>query len=463
METMVKKHRHRRKPKLRMFDYRTALPLAGVCLALCSFSSPAMGQEEASAREASIELGLGHTDNVNRNADELDSDIGRLSVGFAGRSDRRWLKTAIAGDLEYLKYGADELPVDDEVLGSVDGTLVAQLVPDRVRWDFGLSYGQVRINPAGVVGPLNRQSITSFSTGPQVTIPLAARTSLQISGFISEQKFEETTELDGRITAARLGLERQITPVTQLTLAVDVSETEYDLDSQTYDFETLSLEYRRELATGEALASIGRGSVEIDGNSEPTTVAQLLWKRAVGARSTIEICVGREITDAGDAFTGAGVAVGCPGDVAGISSASRTTRSREQETISTTSPFVRAGGSLSFLWENEMGNFRATFSLLQDRFKEESTFDNDSTAIELSGSREFARHWRAELTARLWVQDFSELGEKNEDQSVGLSVSRLLSRDMYLSLSYDQNRRVGGIGEYDENVFFLSVGREFGR
>jgi hypothetical protein len=448
---------------MRRFNQRTAFASTGICLALCIVVSPALAQQETFAPEASIELGVGHTDNVNRDADELDSDIGRLSVGFAVRSDRRWLQTAVAGDLEYLKYSADEVSVDDEVLGSVDGTLVVLIVPDRVQWDFGLNYGQARVDALGPVGPLNRQAVTSFSTGPQITIPLAERTSLQASGLISEQSFEERTDLDGRRTAARLGLERQIDPVTRLTFAFDVSETEYDLDSLAYEYETLSLEYRRELATGEAIASIGRGSVEIGGNSEPTTVAQLLWKRAVGARSKIEICVGREITDAGDAFAGAGVAAGCPGDIGGMSSASRTTRSREQGTISTTSPFVRGGGSVTFLWDNEVANFRATFSLSQDRFEEISTFDNDSTAVELSGSREFARHWRAAVGARLWVQDFNEVGEKNEDQSVSLSVSRRLSGNMRLSLSFEQIRRDGGVDPFDSNEYFLSLGRDFGR
>lgn len=454
---------HRLMRNMRRFNQRTAFASAGVCLALCVVVSPALGQEQVFKPEASIELSVGHTDNVNRDADELDSDIGRLSVGFSGRSDRRWLQSAVAGDLEYLKYSADELSVDDEVLGSVDGKLAVLIVPDRVQWDFGLNYGQARIDSLGPVGPLNRQTVTSFSTGPQITIPLAERTSLQASGLISEESFEERPDLDARRTAARLGLERQITPVTQLTLAVDVSEIEYDLDSLAYDYETFSLEYRRELATGEALASIGRGSVEIDGDSEPTTVAQLLWKRAIGARSKIEICVGREITDAGNAFAGAGVAVGCPGDVGDVSSVSRTTRNREQGTIPTTNPFVREGGSVSFIWDSALGDLRATFSLSQDRFEEDSTLDNDSTAVELSGSRDFARHWRTAVSARLWVQDFDDIGEKNEDYSVGLSVSRLLSDNMWLSLSFERNRRDGGVDPYDSNEYFLSLGRSFGR
>ncbi|MEQ9562902.1 MAG: hypothetical protein RLN69_10300, partial [Woeseiaceae bacterium] len=224
---------------------------------MCVVASLATAQEEPSKPQGSIEIGLGHTDNLNRDANELESDIGVLGVGFAGQTDRRWLRAALAGDVQYRRYQAEE--DDNEVLGSVDGALELQFVPDRVEWDFSVAYGQVRIDPLGAVGPSNRQSTTSFSTGPQFALPLGDRTILQIGGSISDQSFEVTEDLDGRSTDARLGLERRINPVTQLTLALEGSEIEYDLDDQTHDIATLSLEYRRELASGEAFASIGRG------------------------------------------------------------------------------------------------------------------------------------------------------------------------------------------------------------
>jgi hypothetical protein len=429
---------------------------------LCIVASLATAQDEPSKPEGSIELGIGHTDNLNRDANELESNIGMLGVGFAGRTDRRWLRAALAGDIEYRTYEADEN--DDEVLGSIDAALELHAVPDRVQWDFSVAYGQVRVDPLGAVGPSNRQRTTSFSTGPQVALPLGDRTFLQIGATISDQSFEVTDDLDGRSTDARLGLERRINPVTHLTLALEGSEIEYDLDDQTHDIATLSLEYRRELASGEAFASIGRGEVKInDEDAEPVTVGQLVWKRAVGARSRIEICAGQEITDAGSAFTDAGVAIGCPGTLSSLASVARTTDNREEGTVATQNPFVRAGGSFSFLVDSALGDFRATFSLAQDRFEDDSTYDNDSTIFEVSGSRDFAHHWRAELTARLWVQDYLELDDKNEDQNVRFSLSRLLARGMRLTLSYEQSRRDGGVGPFDAHDYFLTFGRDFGR
>jgi hypothetical protein len=101
--------------------------------------------------------------------------------------------------------------------------------------------------------------------------------------------------------------------------------------------------------------------------------------------------------------------------------------------------------------------------LAQDRFEDDSTYDNDSTIFEVSGSRDFAHHWRAELTARLWVQDYLELDVKNEDQNVRVSLSRRLARGMRLTLSYEQSRRDGGVGPFDAHDYFLTFGRDFGR
>lgn len=434
----------------------------GAGLLLCLVVSLATAQDEPSRPEGSIDLGLGHTDNLNRDAAELESDIGVLGVAYAGSTDRRWLRAALAGDVEYRRYHADE--DDDEVIGSIDGALELHAVPDRVQWDFFASYGQVRIDPLGAVGPSNRQRTTTFSTGPQFALPLGGRTLLQLGGTVSDQSFEVTDDLDGRSTDARLALERRINPVTHLTLALDGNEIEYDLDDHTHDIVSLSLEYRRELASGEAFASIGRGEVTInDVEADPVTVGQVVWNRAVGARSRIEICAGREITNAGNAFADAGVAIGCPGTLSGLASVARTTDNREQGTVATQNPFVREGGSLSYELDGSQGKFRATFSLAQDRFEEDSTYDNDSTVFEISGTRDFAHHWRAELTARLWIQDYTQLDDKNEDQYIRFALSRLLARGMRLTLSFEQNSRDSGVNPFDANDYFLTFGRDFGR
>ena len=150
---------------------------AVVCLAFCIVAPLALAQQEGLAPEGRIELGLGQTDNLNRDDGEKGADIGRLAVGFAGRADRRWLRAALAGDIEYRKYNADDPSGDydyDEVLGSVDGLLELHAVPDQVQWDARAGYGQVRIDAFSPTGPANRQRMAYFSTGPKIGLPLGS-------------------------------------------------------------------------------------------------------------------------------------------------------------------------------------------------------------------------------------------------------------------------------------------------
>src|SRR6185295_19057075 len=119
--------------------------------------------------EASIEVGAGHTDNLNRDAARISSEVDLVGVAFAAsRKDQGVMRGAIRGDVQYLKYGAAGLTEDHEVLGSVDGVLEAHIVPDRFQWDVRYDYGQVRADPREAVGPTNRLRSTTTSTGPTV-------------------------------------------------------------------------------------------------------------------------------------------------------------------------------------------------------------------------------------------------------------------------------------------------------
>ena len=310
----------------------------GAALALWLFSLQASAQEVPNKPEWYLELGVGRTDNLNRDPDELESDIGKVGVGFAGRTDRRWLRAALGGDLEYRRYEIDSseepLEDDDEVLGTAGLQLELHAIPDRIQWDFRADYGQSRIDPLGAVGPSNRQRTTSYATGPKFGLPLGSRTLLKLGGEVADQEFEVTQDLDGRSTNILLELERQLDEVTKISLVGDKREIEYDLDGQMHDIESLMLKYNRELASGEALVSIGAGRVSVNGvEADPVAVGQLVWKRDVGVRSGFEICVGREITDAGSAFESAGVAIGCPGDLSSLESVARTATNREQGVV----------------------------------------------------------------------------------------------------------------------------------
>jgi hypothetical protein len=430
-----------------------AVGASGLCVA-----QPA----EPTRPQARIALGIGQSDNVNRDAASVRSDMARLETGFSGRIDRQRLRGALAGDLEFLKYGAEEIADDSEVLGSVDGLLELHLVPDRFHWDVQYGYGQTRLDYLGPIGPSNRQTTTVATTGPSLLVPLGSRNALEFGALVSERTYEETSEFDNRLTTLRLGFTRAISAVTSISFKLEERENEYDDDPTVYEFELASLEYRRELASGEAVASLGRGRVEIGGISQPTTVSRLAWNRAVGARSHLEICAGSELTDAGSVFAGGGGAVSCRGELnSALTYVDNITQGRWQDAISSKSPVKRESIGVRFDVDGAVADFRLIVGASQDSFEIDPASNNDSSTISLYASRQFTPLWRGEASLLRWDQDFEAAGE-SEDQSLRLALSRALADAAFLEFSLRRDRRVGGLNPFDENQLFLSFGRTFG-
>lgn len=437
---------------------------AGLFTAAAFMSGLAVAQTAApTGPQASISLGFGHSDNLNRDeTNAVSSDITRLQVGFAGSVDRLRLRGMAAGDLQYRDYAAEESAVDSEVLGSVDGWLELHMVPDQFYWDVQYGFGQTRLDVFGPVGPGNRQRTTVVATGPHLALPLGDRNSLEFGARVSERSYEKQPEFDGRLTTVQLGLVRAIDAVTRVSLNLEGRENEFNDTTEVYEFEIASLEYRRELASGQAIASVGRGRVQIGTESQPTTIARLAWSREVGARSRLEICAGRELTDAGSVFAAGGTAVGCQGDLSGLSNVPNRTDGRLQGAVSSTSPVRRESLGLRFNIDGSLANFSLVIGAAQDRFAIDSDFDNESMTAQLSATRQFGQQWLGEIFLRSWIQDFRSIG-RNDDQSVRLALSHTLARSSRLEFVLERNRRVSERTPFDENVLFVSFGHNFGR
>src|SRR5690606_38238585 len=128
---------------------------------------------DAQARpEVHLRIGAGHTSNLFLDDRELRSDIEMLGVGLvAGKASSRW-RGVIATDLEFRRYDAEIIEDNDELLGSLDGRLEIELVPERFVWIFEQNSGQSRTNPLAPVGPDNRERTDVFSTGPRWAFPV---------------------------------------------------------------------------------------------------------------------------------------------------------------------------------------------------------------------------------------------------------------------------------------------------
>lgn len=422
----------------------------------------AIAQELVPDRPAArLELGFGQSDNLNRDAAELRSDVTRLGAAFDVRRNGDRLRGVLVGDLQLAKYGAD-LPDDDELLGSVDGQVALHAVQDRFWWDIRHGSGQVRTDPRAPISPENRERTAVTTLGPNLVLPLGGRNSFEASAYLSERRFQNTSELDSELTTARVGVSRLINPVTRVGLHFEQSKNEFDVQPDVYRFKTLMLEYRKELASGEAAVSAGRGRIEIGGESDATLVTRLNWSRALGSRSTLEIYGGRELTDAGLLFASGGVMGGAL-DTSGLLSVPRTEDGRLQGVVLSRSPLRRRTAGASFEVGGEFGRFSVSLATAEDRFETDPNLDSDSTTLTLGGVRQLNPLWEIEAYVTRFDQDYMVIATENEDHFLRVTLSRQLARSTHLRLSLERNRRVSAVDAFDENLALVSLRRDFGR
>jgi hypothetical protein len=428
-------------------------------------ASQAPAADAAARPQLRVGLSLGRTDNVGRNTSEVPSDLTILDLGFNARTDQRRLKGALLGDLEFRHYGADTLIEDHEVFGSVDGKLGISLVPQRFVWDFEENYGQTRIDPLQPVGPNNRQRTVVVSTGPRLDVPLGGRNALQLAAQLAERTYESSNQLDGRTTSARLGFSHALDTVTKLSVTFDSSRNEFDNDQQAYEFRILSVAYAKTLATGDAEVRIGRGKVDIGAESTPTTVGRIEWRRNIGTRSRLNLWAGRELTDAGELFRYGGIVGGgaTAADLSAVTSVFGANDSRLSGIALSNSPLRRSTVGTRVDLLGRALTVRIGASVARDRFELDDTLDNDSTTLELSLGRDFARRWNGDLRFSVVRQDFAIATRDNEDRASRLMVTRKLASRSRVSVVLERNRRDGGVGLYTETVYLVSVGHDFGR
>lgn len=414
---------------------------------------------------AYLELGLGQSDNINRDDAEIRSDITRLGAGFNARHEGSRLRGALLGDLQYVKYGADLVADDDELLGSVDGQVALYAVPDRFWWDLRHGTGQVRTDPRAPISPENRERTSVSSIGPNIALPLSARNTFEASAYFSARRFETTSELDSDLTTVRVGISRDIDPVTRFAVRYEQSKNDFDELPEAYRFKTLVLEYRKQLASGEAAASAGRGRIEVAGDANETWVARLNWGRNLGSRSRLEVWGGRELTDAGQLFATGGV-LGSTLDVSGLLAGPRGVDGRLQGVALSRSPQRRQSAGASFEIRSDFGRLNVSLVAFEDEFDNEPNFNNDSTSATIGGSRRLNPVWQIEGYVTRFAQDYTTLAIENEDQFARITVSRQLARNSSLGFTLERNRRVNAVDTVDafnENAVFVALRHGFGQ
>jgi hypothetical protein len=283
-------------------------------VALLLAADPAAGAEETVLEDQfgwSIEAGAERSDNIARtDTDELDETTGILGLGLNIITQRPRLASNIAADLEYRDYLDREF--ESEISGGLNGRVDFAFIPERFEWVVEDNYGQIARNRQVADRPDNREQINYLSTGPELTLPLGARTNLLVSGRYTDTYLEESIE-DNQATLASVSLVRSFSETTSISLDTGASKTEFDEETfPEYDTRQASLGLQLRAPRTTLLLDAGWFEWEQEGATEPTdfVMARIDFTRVLTRRTQLRLVAGTRPSSTGENFRRDQVVIG---------------------------------------------------------------------------------------------------------------------------------------------------------
>jgi hypothetical protein len=411
--------------------------------------------------QTTLELGAGveHTDNVARTAtDEESETIGTASVKFGLKAERPRLTSDIGANLQYRRYLDDTF--DNELVGGLDGKVSYAFIPERFVLVVEDNYGQIANDRSQVETPDNRQNFNYFTAGPDITLPLGARTAVQARGRWSDSYFENSED-DSQSVEGSLGLIRTLSEMTSVSLNASVSTVEFD-ESETLEDSEIREAFFRIDAIGARTTFFGdfgyteteQGDIASDG-----PLVRLTVSRAITPRSTLSLTAGSEFADTGTAFRldqgAVGVQVG------------------NQDVVAAADVFRTNYAYLTFATEQERTSFSATARTNRERHETQIALDRDVLGAEIALTRRLTSRLSLELRGTYNDEEFVETDIAFDEWGVGAGLLWQLNTAWRLRLSGDHfsgaGDTVSGLGgvavprDYDENRAALTVTYAIGR
>ncbi|MCC5870252.1 MAG: MtrB/PioB family outer membrane beta-barrel protein [Gammaproteobacteria bacterium] len=388
--------------------------------------------------ELEFRAGVNWTDNLGREPDGESETFASLGTTVAFSREAARFRAALAGDLDYFHYDTDRF--DNEVFGRIDGLLGFSLVPQRLDWLFENRFGQVRTDPFAPEGPDNREYLNVFETGPDVYLPLGARTTLGGSARYTDRRWQDSDELDSEILGGELRVTRLLSPTQQAGISFGMRSIEYDSDIvPRYEVYSAYGSYQRRLATGEVGLDLGANRLRVAGRSDTGLLLRANWTRELTARSTLQLAAGREFQDAGDQLGGDSLAqtgFGATGD-----------------TALSGDPYNLTFASATYTLERDRAAFSLGGGWDRERYDTSVLLDRDLVYADAGVRYRFSPSLSAELRLSLRREDFDNLDAGTADEfTVVAALARRLGREFDLRLEYQYAERDADIGvDFEEN------------
>jgi hypothetical protein len=407
--------------------------------------SSALPTERSQTIDFGASLGIGETDNVF----DTPSDHRAQTMAIAG-IDFGWIRTGsaldanVVGNFNYLDYL--QHAYSSQLLGRFDGLTSLSLFSDHLKWLLQDDFGEGQLDPYAPATPTNLEHINSLTTGPELTLRPLSDTVVQLGARYSLSTYE-TSPLDGYRLTENVLLERLLSSNSNIALGADLEQLRFDNTIVNTDYDVSRFYFRYDItgARTHITATVGETQANDGGEWIATPLVLFSLSHELSAQTSLNLSGGRELTDAGDTFSGlrSGAAGGIP-----VAAAAQTSGDFLRN-------FVTAGLQL----KGDRTTIGMTANWERDTYTVDNTFDVTNGSVELRLNRQLSNFLSAGVFGALQQSRyFNQDGEINS-RIIGANVTWRASRTLSVDGRYMHNFQGtsgGGFG-YSANSFFVTV------
>jgi hypothetical protein len=397
-----------------------------------------------------LESGIEYTDNVSRaQVDEESETVGIAGLLFGVTTDRPRLDADVAANLQYRKYLDDTF--ESEVVGGVDALVAYAFIPERFVWVVEDSFTQIASNIAAVDTPDNRENVNFLSTGPDLTIGLTSRTSLQLSGRVSDTYYEER-DTDTQGLSGSLALIRQMSDASSVSLNGSVAEVDFDeevfsdyrIDSAFLRWSTLTERTTLVLDGGYNRVDQDDPFDLIEDDTSDGLLARIEFSRAVASRSRVGVIAGTGMETPGQGLQRLQ-------DVTGVDPGS------DEDAIVGSDAYRADYAFLTFNTDWERGTFAAVIDARSESHEVETEADRDAYGALLEASRQISRRFDVSVDGRYTRNNFTETDFEFDEWSIGVGLRMQLSERFALQarVAHIEGSSEDGTRDFDENTAYI--------
>lgn len=178
--------------------------------------------------EPRLATAVAYSDNLQRSsAGELSDGVADVLAGIrALHTGPRLSLDADVVDL-HREFVRGTLPSENLPSGYVE--LIANLAPERLAWTVRDDVGQVAPVLLDSLEDASRENINTFATGPELQLPLPARSHLNLRGQYG-QTWYQTSTIDNRRYDGSVGVSHDLLRTSSISAHYEYRRTDYQRD-----------------------------------------------------------------------------------------------------------------------------------------------------------------------------------------------------------------------------------------